>query len=70
MQLQRHGARFPTSGPGSQIQSAIKKLQSVPHFTDPRFNFLKNYTYDLGVNDLVAFGGVQLVMHLVLLLAY
>ncbi|EIN11007.1 acid phosphatase [Punctularia strigosozonata HHB-11173 SS5] len=57
--IQRHGARFPTSGPGQQIQSAISKLQSVSDFKDPRLNFLRDYVYDLGTNDLVPFGALQ-----------
>ncbi|KAJ7059558.1 phytase [Mycena amicta] len=57
--LERHGARFPTLGAGATIISAINKLQSVSTYTDARLDFLKNFTYSLGVADLVPFGAVQ-----------
>ncbi|PIL36440.1 hypothetical protein GSI_00129 [Ganoderma sinense ZZ0214-1] len=57
--LQRHGARYPTSGAATRIRTAIGKLQSVDHYTDPLFTFLKNYTYDLGQDSLIPFGAVQ-----------
>ncbi|KAJ7213563.1 acid phosphatase [Mycena pura] len=58
-QLQRHGARFPTSGAATTIISGINKLQSVQNYTDARLDFLKNFTYSLGVADLVPFGAQQ-----------
>ena len=59
-QLQRHGARFPTSGATTGILAALNKLQSATNFTDPRLDFLRNYTYTLGKNgDLVPFGAFQ-----------
>ncbi|KAF7344135.1 Acid phosphatase [Mycena venus] len=57
--LQRHGARFPTSGAATTIISGVKKLQSVQNYTDPRLDFLKTFTYSLGVADLVPFGAHQ-----------
>ncbi|KAJ7686909.1 histidine phosphatase superfamily [Mycena rosella] len=57
--LQRHGARFPTSGASTTIISGIHKLQSVHTYTDPRLDFLKNFAYTLGVADLVPFGAHQ-----------
>ncbi|KAF9477842.1 phytase [Pholiota conissans] len=58
--LQRHGARFPTSGATTGILSAVTKLQSAGLYTNPRLNFLRNYTYTLGKNgDLVPFGAFQ-----------
>ncbi|CAL1699910.1 unnamed protein product [Somion occarium] len=57
--LQRHGARFPTSGAAKRIVVALEKLQSVEEFTDPRLNFLKTFTYALGEDDLIAFGVAQ-----------
>ncbi|KAF9556503.1 phytase, partial [Agrocybe pediades] len=57
--IQRHGARFPTSGAGTRIQAAVKKLQSAKTYTDPRLDFLTNYTYTLGHDDLVPFGALQ-----------
>ncbi|KAJ7153117.1 acid phosphatase [Mycena crocata] len=57
--IQRHGARFPTSGASTNIISGITKLQSIQNFTDSRLDFLKNFTYALGVADLVPFGAQQ-----------
>ncbi|KAH8106453.1 phosphoglycerate mutase-like protein [Phellopilus nigrolimitatus] len=57
--IQRHGARFPTSSAGLKIQSAVAKLQTVSHYMNPHFSFLKNYIYDLGHEDLVPFGAAQ-----------
>ena len=37
----------------------MAKFASVPNFTDPRLNFVKTYTYDLGEDDLVSFGAAQ-----------
>lgn len=61
--MQRHGARFPTSGATAGIVAALAKLQSVQEFKDPALDFLKNFTYDLGTNDLVPFGAAQYVPH-------
>lgn len=63
-QLQRHGARFPTSGSGTRIQSAVNKLIAVRRFNDPRLDFLRTFTYDLGTSDLVPFGAAQYVIPL------
>ncbi|KAI8989846.1 phytase [Trametes punicea] len=57
--LQRHGARFPTSGAATRIEAAITKLQAAKAFTDPVLRFLKDYNYTLGHDDLVAFGATQ-----------
>ncbi|THG92822.1 hypothetical protein EW026_g8217 [Hermanssonia centrifuga] len=57
--LQRHGARFPTSGAATSIIAAVGKLQTVKAYNDPDFDFLKTFTYDLGTNDLVEFGADQ-----------
>ncbi|RXW11799.1 hypothetical protein EST38_g14057, partial [Candolleomyces aberdarensis] len=58
--IQRHGARFPTSGATTRILSAVNKLKSVPQTTlDQQLLFLKDYQYTLGVADLVPFGAYQ-----------
>jgi len=57
--LQRHGARFPTSGAAAGIESVISKLKAARAFADPRLHFLANFTYDLGTDDLVSFGAAQ-----------
>ncbi|THH31094.1 hypothetical protein EUX98_g3091 [Antrodiella citrinella] len=57
--LQRHGARFPTTGANTNIKAALAKLLAVRHYTDPQLDFLRNFTDDLGSNDLVPFGAAQ-----------
>ena len=58
-QIQRHGARYPTSGATPAIRTAVRKLQAVEWYTDSRFDFLADYVYELGENDLVRFGAEQ-----------
>ncbi|KAL5529871.1 hypothetical protein ACEPAF_6128 [Sanghuangporus sanghuang] len=57
--IHRHGARFPTSDAGERISSAVQKLQNATLFRDVRLHFLRHYTYDLGVADLIPFGAAQ-----------
>ncbi|KAI0711023.1 phytase [Cerioporus squamosus] len=57
--IQRHGARFPTSGAAARIETALSKLQSATEITDPLLDFVKNYTYELGQDNLVPFGAAQ-----------
>ncbi|CAK5283246.1 unnamed protein product [Mycena citricolor] len=54
--IQRHGARFPTS---TKAAASVAKLQRVASYTDPAFDFLKTFKYDLGVASLVPFGAQQ-----------
>lgn len=61
MQLQRHGARFPTSAIGTIAQIGLAKIKNVTKFTDSRLNFISSFVYDLGTNDLVKFGATQWV---------
>jgi hypothetical protein len=61
LQLQRHGARYPTSGASVGIKLAVSKLQSVTNFTDPQIAFMNTYKYELGEDDLVAFGAQECV---------
>ncbi|KAJ7940224.1 histidine phosphatase superfamily [Mycena leptocephala] len=58
-QLERHGARFPTSGATINIVSAVRKLQSVEEYAHPAMEFLSSFVYTLGINDLVPFGALQ-----------
>ncbi|KAJ4477454.1 phytase [Lentinula aciculospora] len=55
-QLQRHGARDPTAGPAAKIAIAVSKLQNVSTYGDSSLDFIRNFTLDLGTNDLVPFG--------------
>ncbi|KAH9899417.1 phytase [Cubamyces lactineus] len=57
--LQRHGARFPTSGSAERIIAAIDKLQAADDYRDPMLSFVQDYTYTLGQDDLVALGASQ-----------
>ncbi|KAG2012915.1 hypothetical protein CC2G_009864 [Coprinopsis cinerea AmutBmut pab1-1] len=57
--IQRHGARFPTVGANERIRGALSRLQSAHTYLDPRLEFLKEYEYPLGVNELVPFGAFQ-----------
>lgn len=62
LQIQRHGARYPTSGVAQAIAKALPKLQAATSFDDPKLDFVKNYTYDLGMNDLVKHGAKEYVI--------
>ncbi|KAH9854921.1 phytase [Lenzites betulinus] len=57
--IQRHGARFPTSGASKRILAALGKLQKADNFTDPLLDFVEDYTYSLGQDSLVALGATQ-----------
>ncbi|KAL8277009.1 hypothetical protein RQP46_010543 [Phenoliferia psychrophenolica] len=56
--LQRHGARFPTSGAGARILASVKKLQTATSFGSS-LSFVPEYTYDLGSDDLNALGAEE-----------
>ncbi|KAG6906496.1 hypothetical protein DXG01_013675 [Tephrocybe rancida] len=60
-QIQRHGARYPTSGASKGMRAAVAKLTSVDKYTDSSLDFLKTYTYALSTDDLVPFGASQSV---------
>ena len=45
------------------IAYALSKLLSVTNYTDPQMAFLQDYEYELGVDDLVAFGARECVPH-------
>ena len=44
------------------MKKALKKLQAAETYNDHRLHFLKEYTYDLGVDDLVRSGASQYVV--------
>ena len=44
---------------GRNTFTSLAKLKSAPHYVDARLNFLKNYTIDLGADDLISFGAVE-----------
>jgi len=41
---------------------ALDKLQAVTNYDDHKFNFMKKYTYSLGMDDLVKYGADQYVI--------
>ncbi|PCH40718.1 phytase [Wolfiporia cocos MD-104 SS10] len=57
--LQRHGARYPTKSSHKAIKAALKKLQGVSQITSPDLQFVTNFTFDLGEDDLVPFGAQE-----------
>ena len=59
--LQRHGARFPASNENEprDMRIALENLKSASNFLDPRLEFIMDYEYELGKDDLVAFGEAQ-----------
>ncbi|KAF9235556.1 histidine phosphatase superfamily [Melanogaster broomeanus] len=59
VQLQRHGARYPTSSAGATIENSVEKLKGAESFNAASLRFVEDYEYDLGANDLVPFGAAQ-----------
>ncbi|KAF4125274.1 Pfam:Acid phosphat A [Geosmithia morbida] len=58
--LSRHGSRFPTAHKTETYSSLISRIQeSVTEYADG-FEFIRDYTYDLGSDSLTAFGQQQL----------
>lgn len=57
--LQCHGARFPTTSAGKAIVASVKKLQQASSFNVPDLEFVKDYKYTLGAEDLVLYGAQQ-----------
>ncbi|KAI9459508.1 histidine phosphatase superfamily [Lactarius psammicola] len=57
--LQRHGSRWPTSNAAARCKSAVDKLKRVKDYEEDYLVFLKNFTWDLGENDLLPLGAKQ-----------
>ncbi|KAH9833864.1 phytase [Rhodofomes roseus] len=57
--IQRHGARYPTSGAAARIQAALARLQTATILSDSSLAFVSNYTYTLGENSLVPLGAQE-----------
>ena len=70
IQIQRHGARFPTTGAAARIQAALEKLQSADEFLNPKMKFLADYVYSLGQNDLLQYGAAECVRSLCVALRF
>ena len=63
--LSRHGAPFPTFGNAAHIQTALAKAQVALRNSNlslpSNYDFLTNFTYTLGEDNLTHFGQQELV---------
>ena len=59
--LSRHGARAPTTYKASVYNETISKIHAGAINLTGAYSFLKPYIYDLGSEDLTAFGEQELV---------
>ncbi|KAI0063433.1 phosphoglycerate mutase-like protein [Artomyces pyxidatus] len=57
--LQRHGARWPTESAGKEMKTAVDKLLAVKKYKDENLDFLHNFTWTFGQDDLLPFGAAQ-----------
>ncbi|KAH7909640.1 histidine phosphatase superfamily [Hygrophoropsis aurantiaca] len=57
--LQRHGARYPKKSDGKAMKKSAEALAGANSFNGSEYDFLANYTYDLGTDDLVPYGAAQ-----------
>jgi hypothetical protein len=59
--LSRHGARFPTTSKTTDYEDLFEQIHSQTTSYSEAYEFIKNYTYDLGANDLTAFGQKEMI---------
>ncbi|KAL1966445.1 hypothetical protein VTN77DRAFT_4587 [Rasamsonia byssochlamydoides] len=59
--LSRHGARYPTSSKTRAYSKLISRIQKTATAFKGDYAFLKDYKYQLGANDLTAFGESQMI---------
>lgn len=59
--LSRHGARDPTASKTDTYAKLIQKIKTIVTEYKGDYAFLKDYTYDLGADQLTAFGEQQMV---------
>ncbi|KAH9966843.1 histidine phosphatase superfamily [Russula dissimulans] len=57
--LQRHGARWPTTKSGEEMEATVKKLKQVEHYKEDYLDFLKDFTWNFKANDLLPLGVIQ-----------
>ncbi|EHA46753.1 3-phytase A [Pyricularia oryzae 70-15] len=57
--LQRHGARYPTAQTGRKFSNTIHRLQTSRTGSGVLNNYIKNYKYNLGVEELNDLGRRQ-----------
>ncbi|ORY51218.1 phytase [Leucosporidium creatinivorum] len=56
--LQRHGARYPTSGASKTLEATLAKLQGRSSYPK-EFEFITAFNWTLGTDDLVPFGAQE-----------
>ncbi|KUJ11549.1 phosphoglycerate mutase-like protein [Mollisia scopiformis] len=59
--LSRHGARFPTTSKTTEYEELFEQIHANTTSYSAEYDFIKNYTYDLGANDLTAFGQQEMI---------
>lgn len=59
--LSRHGARFPTTDKSAQYNATVSKIKSSATHLTGSYQFLTNYTYELGAEDLTPLGQQELI---------
>ncbi|KAF4466185.1 3-phytase a [Fusarium albosuccineum] len=59
--LSRHGARYPTDTKSEAYNATIARIQSSATKYGSEYQWLKDYTYVLGAEDLTEFGQQQMV---------
>ncbi|KAL5632998.1 hypothetical protein ACGC1H_003477 [Rhizoctonia solani] len=57
--LQRHGARYPTKGSGSEIDATLLKLKGVVNIAEPSLRFISTFNYTYIPDQLNDFGRKQ-----------
>lgn len=59
--LSRHGARFPTTSKTADYEALFAQIQADTTSYSAEYAFIKDYDYDLGANDLTAFGQQEMI---------
>lgn len=60
--LSRHGSRFPTAFKSWSYKSLIHHVQADVHSFDGHYSFLNDYNYELGADQLTAFGAQEMFL--------
>lgn len=59
--LSRHGSRFPTAGKAAAYRSLVARIQSSVTQYGAGYEFIEDYAFDLGADELTAFGEKEMV---------
>ncbi|KAF8139078.1 histidine phosphatase superfamily [Boletus edulis] len=57
--LQRHGVRFPTEKNSKRMKIPLKKLMNAGSYSGKKYQFLREFKWDLGVADLLPIGSKE-----------